>query len=135
MSQAIDDGRDGAAAEESSTYARVTWRLLPLLFVCYVIAYLDRVNVGFAKLQMLRDLHFSEAVYGLGAGIFFVGYCCFEVPSNLLLSRFGARRWMSRDYGELGNCLGLHDVCEDSGELLHSALSAGVWRRQGCFRG
>lgn len=89
MSQAIDDVRGAVTAEERSTYARVTWRLLPLLFVCYVIGYLDRVNVGFAKLQMLHDLHFSEAVYGLGAGIFFVGYCCFEVPANVMLSRLG----------------------------------------------
>src|SRR5580704_12185373 len=95
MSQAIQDPRSTGAAEEVSTYARVTWHLLPLLFVCYVIAYLDRVNVGFAKLQMLSDLHFSEATYGLGAGIFFVGYCLFEVPSNVMLSRLGARRWMS----------------------------------------
>jgi sugar phosphate permease len=95
MSQATHEKLGTGAAEEVSTYARVTWHLLPLLFVCYVIAYLDRVNVGFAKLQMLSDLHFSEAVYGLGAGIFFVGYCAFEVPSNVMLSRFGARRWMS----------------------------------------
>ena len=77
-------------------YARVTRRLLPIFFVCYVIAYLDRVNVGFAKLQMLHDLSFSEATYGLGAGIFFLGYCTFEVPSNLMLARIGARRWMAR---------------------------------------
>jgi D-galactonate transporter len=69
---------------------------MPLLFVCYVVAYLDRVNVGFAKLQMLNDLHFSEAMYGFGAGIFFVGYFFFEVPSNLLLHRLGARRWIAR---------------------------------------
>jgi sugar phosphate permease len=74
----------------------VTWRFMPLLFVCYVVAYLDRVNVGFAKLQMLSDLNFSEAMYGFGAGIFFVGYFFFEVPSNLLLHRLGARRWIAR---------------------------------------
>jgi D-galactonate transporter len=69
---------------------------MPLLFICYVVAYLDRVNVGFAKLQMLNDLHFSEAMYGFGAGIFFIGYFFFEVPSNLLLHRLGARRWIAR---------------------------------------
>jgi len=74
----------------------VTWRLLPFLFICYVAAYLDRVNVGFAKLQMLSDLRFSESVYGLGAGIFFIGYFVFEVPSNILLHRLGARVWISR---------------------------------------
>src|SRR5689334_17598546 len=61
------------AGDESSTYAKVTWRLLPFLFVCYLCAYLDRINVSFAKLQMLSDLHFSEAVYGAGAGVFFIG--------------------------------------------------------------
>ncbi|MGF6744123.1 MFS transporter [Paraburkholderia atlantica] len=81
---------------ESATYAKVTWRLLPFLFICYVAAYLDRVNVGFAKLQMLSDLKFSESVYGLGAGIFFIGYFVFEVPSNILLHRVGARVWISR---------------------------------------
>jgi MFS family permease len=82
--------------DESSTYAKVTWRLLPFLFVCYLCAYLDRINVSFAKLQMLNDLHFSEAVYGAGAGVFFVGYLLFEVPSNLILLRVGARRWIAR---------------------------------------
>ena len=81
---------------ENATYAKVTWRLLPFLFICYVAAYLDRVNVGFAKLQMLSDLRFSESVYGLGAGIFFIGYFVFEVPSNILLHRVGARVWISR---------------------------------------
>ena len=61
-----------------------------------MVAYLDRVNVGFAKLQMLNDLHFSETMYGFGAGIFFIGYFFFEVPSNLLLHRLGARRWIAR---------------------------------------
>ena len=77
-------------------YARVTWRLLPFLMLCYVVAYLDRVNVGFARLQMLEDLRFSETVYGLGAGMFFIGYFLFEVPSNLLLHRVGARVWIAR---------------------------------------
>ena len=86
-----------ASAEfENATYAQVTWRLLPFLFICYVAAYLDRVNVGFAKLQMLSDLKFSESVYGLGAGIFFIGYFIFEVPSNILMHRVGARVWISR---------------------------------------
>jgi len=79
-----------------ATYKRVAWRILPLLFISYIVAYMDRVNVGFAKLQMLGDLGFSDAVYGLGAGLFFIGYFMFEVPSNLLLHRFGARRWIAR---------------------------------------
>ena len=77
-------------------YRRVSWRLMPFLFLCYVAAYLDRVNVGFAKLQMLVDLRFSDTVYGIGAGIFFVGYFLFEVPSNLLMTRTGARIWIAR---------------------------------------
>lgn len=74
----------------------MTWRLIPFLFLCYVVAYLDRVNVGFAKLQMLKDLSMSDTAYGIGAGIFFVGYFLFEVPSNLILHRTGARVWIAR---------------------------------------
>src|SRR2546422_3373156 len=85
-----------SAPFEAATYAKVTWRLIPFLFLCYVVAYLDRVNVGFAKLQMVNDLKFSETVYGLGAGIFFIGYFFFEVPSNVLLQRIGARVWIAR---------------------------------------
>lgn len=77
-------------------YTRLLRRLIPFLLLCYVVAYLDRVNVGFAKLQMLSDLQFSEVVYGLGAGIFFVGYVIFEIPSNLILVRVGPRIWISR---------------------------------------
>ena len=78
------------------TYSKVTWRLLPLLFACYVVASLDRVNVGFAKLQILSDLKLSQTVYGLGAGVFFIGYFIFEVPSNIILHKVGARRWIAR---------------------------------------
>ncbi|RJG03623.1 MFS transporter [Noviherbaspirillum sedimenti] len=82
--------------DEASTYRKVTWRLIPFLMLCYVVAYLDRVNVGFAKLQMLNDLKFSETVFGLGAGVFFLGYFLFEVPSNVILHRVGARVWIAR---------------------------------------
>ena len=85
-----------ASSSEESTYRKVTVRLVPFLFLCYVAAYLDRVNVGFAKLGMLADLQFSETVYGLGAGIFFIGYFIFEIPSNLILHRVGARMWIAR---------------------------------------
>lgn len=74
----------------------MTWRLIPFLFVLYVIAWLDRVNVGFAGLQMNADLGFSSTVFGLGSGIFFLGYCLFEIPSNIILERVGARLWISR---------------------------------------
>ncbi|BEG74978.1 MFS transporter [Achromobacter xylosoxidans] len=92
----VAPARDAASDFESATYAKVAWRLLPFLFLCYVCAYLDRINVAFAKLQMSQDLGFSDAVYGLGAGIFFVGYLAFEVPSNLILLKVGARRWIAR---------------------------------------
>ena len=78
------------------TLRKVTWRLIPFLFVLYVIAWLDRVNVGFAGLQMNADLGFSSTVFGLGSGIFFLGYCLFEIPSNIILERVGARLWISR---------------------------------------
>ena len=81
---------------EESTYSRVTWRLMPFLFVCYVFCFLDRVNVGFAKLQMQQQLGFSDTVYGFAAGIFFIGYFIFEIPSNLLLEKVGPRRWIAR---------------------------------------
>jgi D-galactonate transporter len=79
---------------ENSVYRKVTWRLLPYLFLCYILAYIDRVNVGFAKLQMQHDLGMTDAVYGLGAGIFFIGYFLFEIPANMILQRVGARRWI-----------------------------------------
>ena len=78
------------------TLRKVTWRLIPFLFVLYVIAWLDRVNVGFAGLQMNTDLGFSSTVFGFGSGIFFLGYCLFEIPSNIILERVGARLWISR---------------------------------------
>ena len=84
------------ADETKRTYAKVFWRIVPFLMLCYVVAYLDRVNVGFAKLQMSQDLGFSETVYGLGAGVFFLGYFLFEVPSNILMHRVGARIWIAR---------------------------------------
>jgi sugar phosphate permease len=81
---------------EDELYKKVTLHLLPLLLLCYIVSYLDRVNVGFAKLQMQDDLGISNTVYGLGAGLFFVGYFFFEVPSNLILYKVGARKWIAR---------------------------------------
>lgn len=89
-------------------YAKAYWRLLPLLLVCYLVAYLDRVNVGFAKLQMLDALGFDDAIYGLGSGIFFAGYFLFEVPSNLAMRKVGARRWIARimlTWGVISACM------------------------------
>ncbi|MDQ0143863.1 MFS transporter [Cupriavidus necator] len=87
---------DSDAAIEKRAYAKVFWRIMPFLMLCYVVAYLDRVNVGFAKLQMGQDLAFSETVFGLGAGLFFIGYFLFELPSNLLMHKIGARIWIAR---------------------------------------
>ena len=95
MNQALAN-TSSVSASEDATYLKVTWRLIPFLLVCYIIAYLDRVNVGFAKLQMQSALGFSDVVYGLGAGMFFIGYFFFEVPSNIILHRVGARRWIAR---------------------------------------
>src|SRR6202046_2801381 len=95
---------------ERQTVARVSRRLLPLLMACYFVAYLDRVNVGFASLTMNKALGFSAAVYGFGAGIFFLGYFIFEVPSNVLLSKVGARRWIARilvTWGIISACTAL----------------------------
>ncbi|EJL88620.1 sugar phosphate permease [Herbaspirillum sp. CF444] len=89
-------GSSANEQEKNRVYAKVFWRIMPFLMLCYVIAYLDRVNVGFAKLQMSVDLGFSETVFGLGAGVFFIGYFLFEVPSNILMHKVGARVWIAR---------------------------------------
>jgi D-galactonate transporter len=90
-------GLGGTTKDDATTvYRKVNFRLIPFLFICYVAAYLDRINIGFAQLQMKQDLGFSDAVYGLGAGIFFFGYALFEVPSNLLLEKIGARKTLIR---------------------------------------
>ncbi|WP_437882897.1 MFS transporter [Pseudomonas sp. LRF_L74] len=97
-----------AAVTDDTVYRRITLHLIPFIFICYLFNYLDRVNVGFAKLQMLDALKFSETVYGLGAGIFFIGYVLCGVPSNLALTRFGPRRWigvMMIAWGTLSTCL------------------------------
>jgi ACS family tartrate transporter-like MFS transporter len=82
--------------ESRAVLDRVTRRLIPFAFLCYVVAYIDRVNIGFAAADLQRDLGLSDAVYGVGAGLFFLGYCLFEIPSNVLLERVGARLWIAR---------------------------------------
>ncbi len=89
-----DIGHDSAL--ERATMRKVSVRLLPFLFVLYLFNFVDRSNIGLAALQMNRDLHFSSTAFGFGAGIFFIGYALFEVPSNLALARVGARRWIAR---------------------------------------
>jgi len=93
---------------EAKTYHKVDMRLIPFLFLCYILAYLDRVNVGFAKLQMLKALSLSDAAFATGAGIFFIGYFFFEVPSNVALKKFGARLWIARimvSWGIVSACM------------------------------
>ncbi|MDR0276937.1 MAG: MFS transporter [Paucimonas sp.] len=82
--------------QDSVLYNRIAWRLLPFLFVLYIIAFLDRVNVGFAKLQMAADIGLSDLAFGFGAGVFFIGYCLCEIPSNMMLQKVGARFWITR---------------------------------------
>jgi D-galactonate transporter len=94
------DAMPGVAAADQAiatrAYSKVFWRLMPFLGICYVASYMDRVNIGFAKLQMSQELKFSETVFGLGSGIFFLGYFLFEVPSNIFLHKVGARAWIAR---------------------------------------
>lgn len=84
------------SAIERRTVKKVTRRLIPFLFLCFAISILDRVNIGFAALQMNSDLGFSSAVFGFGAGIFFLGYFLLEVPGGALMTKVGARAWISR---------------------------------------
>src|SRR6476660_346997 len=87
---------DDSPDRHREVVSRVTRRLIPFAFICYVVAYLDRVNIGFAATLLQRDLGLTDTQYGYGAGLFFLGYCLFEVPSNLILERVGARRWIAR---------------------------------------
>ncbi len=93
---------------ERALYRRITWRLIPYLFLLYIVAYVDRVNVGFAALDMKRQLNFSDTVYGTGAGIFFIGYALFDLPSNLVMQRVGTRLWIARimiTWGAVAACM------------------------------
>ena len=94
--------------DEKAIYRRITWRLIPYLFVLYIVAYMDRVNVGFAAMDMKRQLHFSDTVYGTGAGMFFLGYALFDLPSSLMLRVAGTRRWIARimiSWGLIAACM------------------------------
>ena len=85
-----------ASVDGAKVFRKISWHLIPYLFTLYILAYLDRVNVGFAALEMKRDLHLSDTVYGLGAGLFFLGSSTFDLPSNLALTKFGPRHWIAR---------------------------------------
>jgi ACS family tartrate transporter-like MFS transporter len=100
LGEAMVDGR--------ALYSKISWRLIPYIFLLYIVAYLDRVNVGFAAYDLQRDLHFSNTVYGTGAGIFFLGSVLFDLPSNLMLTRVGARIWIARimiSWGVISTCM------------------------------
>ncbi|RDU97314.1 MFS transporter [Trinickia dinghuensis] len=99
MTQSIDaavEPAGGALPADDALYRKISLRVVPFLFLCYVVSFLDRINIGFAQLQMKHDLGFNDAMYGLGAAVFYVGYVLCEVPSNMLLARFGARRTFAR---------------------------------------
>src|SRR4051794_17232260 len=81
---------------EKKTIRKVTWRIIPFVFICYIISYIDRANLGYAALEMNKDLAISSEVFGFVSGIFFIGYFLFEIPSNLMMQRFGARVWIAR---------------------------------------
>src|ERR1700691_2777471 len=104
MSSTHPPAAPDAASGSSPIIATVHRRLIPFLCVLFVVNYVDRTNIAMAKLQMLSDLHLSEAAYGLGAGLFFIGYFFFELPSNLILHRVGARRWIARIMISWGAC-------------------------------
>jgi D-galactonate transporter len=94
--------------QDEALFSKISWRLLPLLIVCYIVAFIDRINVGFAQLQMKQTLSFSNEAYALGAGIFFIGYFLFEVPSNLILEKIGARKTLLRImfcWGIVASCM------------------------------
>lgn len=83
-------------AANAVLYKKIAWRVLPFLFICYVVNFIDRVNIGFAKLEFVRDLHLNDQIYGIAAGLFFIGYFLFEIPSNVALERIGARKTLAR---------------------------------------
>jgi MFS transporter, ACS family, tartrate transporter len=98
----------GMKVDGRALYAKISWRLIPYMFLLYIVAYMDRVNVGFAAMDMQRDLHFSNTVYGTGAGIFFLGYALCDLPSSLILRRVGTRVWIARimiSWGLVSACM------------------------------
>jgi sugar phosphate permease len=104
MAEVVDE----SAVDGRALYAKISWRLIPYMFLLYIVAYLDRVNVGFAAIDMQRDLHFSNTVYGTGAGIFFLGYALCDLPSSLILRRVGTRIWIARimiSWGLVSACM------------------------------
>ena len=119
------------ATRETSPVARsalrkVAWRLVPFLGLLYFVNYLDRTNIGFAKLTMSEDLGLTETMYGLASGLFFIGYLLFEVPSNLALHRFGARRWIARIMVSWGVVASLMAFVDSAGTLYALRVLLGI---------
>lgn len=95
--QAPDNAEQALRVQEAdATYRKILWRIMPFMMLCYVVSFIDRSNIGFAKLHFIADLGFNDAIYGIGAGIFYVGYILFEVPSNMLLHKSGVRQTLLR---------------------------------------
>ena len=111
-------------SERERVLRKVRRRLIPFAFICYVVAYIDRVNVSFAASALQRDLGLSSTEFGVGAGLFFLGYCLFEIPSNLIMERVGARLWIARIM--IGWGLVSMATCVISGRVRPS------WRRASC---
>jgi hypothetical protein len=118
----------GTRPIEQVVVQKVAYRLLPFLVACYFFAYLDRVNLGFAALTMNEEFNFSPTVFSIGAGIFFIGYFLFEVPSNLALERFGASRWIARIMVSWGRDLGIDGIDQRKEQLLRAAVLARAGR-------
>ena len=121
-------------ALEVRTMAKVSRRLIPFVIICYFVAFLDRVNLGFAALQMNKDLGFSATVYGLGAGMFFISYFSLETPSNLILVRTGARIWIARIMFTWGISVRRHGLRSAVRPRSTSSASCWVLPKPGSFR-
>ncbi|MDR3468596.1 MAG: MFS transporter [Xanthobacteraceae bacterium] len=116
----------GAATDLDRIYRKIAWRLLPFLFICYVVNYIDRANIGFAKLQFTKDIGISEAAYGLGAGLFYIGYVLFEIPSNFYLQKAGIRATLVRIMVLWGLVSGLMSFVSSPGQLYLARFLLGV---------
>ncbi|AZF15551.1 MFS transporter [Pseudomonas sp. R3-18-08] len=114
-------------AEGERLMRRILWRVVPFIFICYVISYLDRTNVGFAAISMNKDLGLTATMFGWAAGLFFFGYFIFEIPSNLLMQRFGARIWIARIMITWG-LISMATVRYRPNQLQHCTLPAGGCR-------
>jgi sugar phosphate permease len=118
---------------ERETINRVMWRLMPMLLIGYFCNFLDRVNVGFAALTMNKAIGLSSAAFGFGSGLFFIGYLAFEVPSNLILNKVGARRWIARIMLTWGIVAGMTPSPGTTG-ASPASVSCSVWPRPGSIR-